>query len=196
MTDPKLAAAVVLLRGAEGGPEVYLVRRHPNLTFLGGFHAFPGGTLDNVDAQVKVANDPLPAGFCSAAARELFEETGVLIATGAARLSVGERAAMRKALLSDARLWRRLLDEHRLTLDGSDWLPMGMWLTPPYSALRFRAHYVAAWLPEGQAADIWPGELTEGEWVPVSDAVARHNRAELRITYPVLETLKVLAEHR
>ncbi|MBC7911021.1 MAG: NUDIX hydrolase, partial [Pyrinomonadaceae bacterium] len=55
---PKDAAAVILLRdGTDASdPEVFWVRRSERLTFLGGFHAFPGGQLDASDAETDVAN--------------------------------------------------------------------------------------------------------------------------------------------
>ncbi len=193
MDDTREAAVVVLLRRREPAPEVYLVRRDPGLAFLGGFHALPGGTLHQADEAVTVEAAPLAAKFCSAAVRELFEETGVLLARGAERLSADERNAMRKELIADASLWPRLLAAHALRLDGAGLMPMGAWLTPPYSPLRFFAHYLGAWLPDGQTASVWPGELTEGLWVGAAEALARHNHGELFITYPVLETLRVLA---
>src|SRR5947209_1912533 len=76
------AASVVLERiPAAAVPEVYVVRRSDQLRFFGGYHAFPGGRLAPEDAEVPVAGvasavDPRRA----AAARELFEETGVLVA--------------------------------------------------------------------------------------------------------------------
>ena len=51
--EPKPAASVVLVRaGAGGAPEpleVYLIRRHATMRFLGGFYAFPGGKVDAED---------------------------------------------------------------------------------------------------------------------------------------------------
>ena len=63
-----LAASVLLARSL-GSPEVFVVRRTEKLRFMGGFHAFPGGRIFPGDADQRVA-----------AVRELFEETGVLLA--------------------------------------------------------------------------------------------------------------------
>ena len=51
---PKDASAVILLN--EAGDEVLWARRNPQLAFLGGWHAFPGGKLEASDADVKVKN--------------------------------------------------------------------------------------------------------------------------------------------
>ena len=42
-TVPRQAAAVILMRDAEAGPEVLLVRRTPKARFMGGVWVFPGG---------------------------------------------------------------------------------------------------------------------------------------------------------
>jgi ribonuclease/clavin/mitogillin len=63
MASPRSAAAVVLVR-ENPELEVFWVRRAPQMTFQGGFYAFPGGQLDpNEDVKV-------------CAARELLEEVG------------------------------------------------------------------------------------------------------------------------
>src|SRR5687767_15746491 len=81
-TAPKDAAAVILIRQDTdpNNPEVFWVKRSDKLAFLGGFHAFPGGQIDSDDASVQVRNAPNPetSAMISGAARELFEELGVL----------------------------------------------------------------------------------------------------------------------
>ena len=67
------AATVILLREAAGGPEVLLVQRHPQLTFMGGMWAFPGGRVEASDG---LDSDPEHA-FRVAAVREMFEECAI-----------------------------------------------------------------------------------------------------------------------
>src|SRR5216683_7608230 len=77
------AATVVLHRRGAEGLEVFWVRRGDQLRFAGGFYAFPGGRVDVDDAAVPLANagrlEPDEQPCIAAAARELFEETGVLL---------------------------------------------------------------------------------------------------------------------
>ena len=47
---PVTAAASVLLARGPGSPEVLVVGRAPQLRFMGGFHAFPGGKVHPSDA--------------------------------------------------------------------------------------------------------------------------------------------------
>src|SRR5437879_4948779 len=93
------AATVVLHRAGASGLEVFWVRRGEQLRFAGGFYAFPGGRVDVGDAALPLLNaERLPASEAAciaAAARELFEETGVLLAPGAARVAADARRAAR-----------------------------------------------------------------------------------------------------
>src|SRR5437868_2795190 len=100
---PKPAATVILLRCAEGDAfEIFLTRRPEGMAFLGGMYCFPGGTVRNEDcspesiersygvtpvrARKMLGSHFAPAqalGFWFAAVRELFEETGILLAVDA-----------------------------------------------------------------------------------------------------------------
>src|SRR5258708_35397681 len=93
--DPRPAATVVVLRDSSHGPEVFMVRRHEDAAFMGGAHVFPGGRVDAADcdgndqwcdgiahaeAQLKGLPTADAVAYHVAAARELFEEAGVLLA--------------------------------------------------------------------------------------------------------------------
>ena len=68
MSDRRPAAAVILMRPASSGSpkgggaganaaapvEIFLVRRAESLDFLGGFHAFVGGTTETVDGDIEI----------------------------------------------------------------------------------------------------------------------------------------------
>src|ERR1044072_8861044 len=98
VATPKDAAAIILLRHDTdpNNPEVFLVKRSEKLAFLGGFHAFSGGQFDADDAAVSVRNcdDPETRVAIACAARELFEETQVLVARGGDALTSGQRASL------------------------------------------------------------------------------------------------------
>src|SRR3989449_9683989 len=126
----KPAASVVLVR--EDG-RVLWVRRGDELRFAGGFYAFPGGRADVQDSGVPVdggeALGAAEAPCVVAAARELFEETGVLAVPGARGVSSQERKAMREALLrrpqpgERAASFGEFLARHRLRLDARWFAP-------------------------------------------------------------------------
>ena len=62
------AATVILLRDGPGGPEVLLVRRNPESSFMAGAWVFPGGAVRPEDGEPRAT-----------AIRELEEEAGVAL---------------------------------------------------------------------------------------------------------------------
>jgi 8-oxo-dGTP pyrophosphatase MutT (NUDIX family) len=65
-TRPRQAATLILLRDGPEGPEVLLVKRNPEQSFMGGAWVFPGGAVRSGDA-----------GHELTALRELEEEAGI-----------------------------------------------------------------------------------------------------------------------
>ncbi|HEX4803639.1 MAG TPA: NUDIX domain-containing protein, partial [Myxococcaceae bacterium] len=81
------AAAVIVFRRTASGLEVFWLRRGAHLSFAAGFYAFPGGAVDQADADVSVDGaQGLDAALHAAAVRELFEEAGVLCVLGGEKL--------------------------------------------------------------------------------------------------------------
>ena len=92
---PRDAATVILLRDGPTGLELFFVKRHADVRFMGGAYVFPGGKLDEADLDPRVPADldaasaatrlgesdaPRARGLYVAAARECLEEAGVLFA--------------------------------------------------------------------------------------------------------------------
>lgn len=71
---PRAAATVILLRDGDG-LELLMVQRTPAARFMAGHWVFPGGALDAADGDGQT-------GLRAAAARELAEEAGVVLAPG------------------------------------------------------------------------------------------------------------------
>jgi 8-oxo-dGTP pyrophosphatase MutT (NUDIX family) len=68
VSDARQAAAVILLRDSDSGPEVLLVQRNPEQRFMGGAWVFPGGAVHEGDR-----------GHDHTALRELEEEAGIAV---------------------------------------------------------------------------------------------------------------------
>jgi glyoxylase-like metal-dependent hydrolase (beta-lactamase superfamily II)/8-oxo-dGTP pyrophosphatase MutT (NUDIX family) len=195
-TAPKDAAAVILIRHNTdpNNPEVFWVQRSEQLAFLGGFHAFPGGQIDSDDAAVEVLNAPNPetAAMISGAARELFEELGVLAVRGGDTLTQGQRASLLDDLESGRMSWPALLDHYHLYLDASDFTYVGRWVTPPFNARRFDTWFFLVNCPPKQEPRVIEGELAAGEWLPARDAYARWMRDAVVAVPPTLHALRTL----
>ncbi len=190
--EPRVASAVILWRDGPHGREVYWVQRGA-LRFAGGFYAFPGGRLDDADARVPVPGlSGRRAALAACAAREAFEETGVLLTRGAPP-SHGERDAARRALLEGSLEFGAFLDRHGLWVDAGQLAAAGRWITPPHFPIRYDAHVFLAHLPAGEEPAVWPGELTSGEWIPASEAVDRWSRGEVLLHPPNLWGVQCLA---
>jgi 8-oxo-dGTP pyrophosphatase MutT (NUDIX family) len=69
-TTPRLAATIILLRGADRTLELLLVKRNPEARFMGGVWVFPGGAVDRHEGDDDAA-------LRTAALRELDEEAGI-----------------------------------------------------------------------------------------------------------------------
>jgi ribonuclease/clavin/mitogillin len=195
---PKDAAAVILLRQQTDpkNPEVFLVKRSTKLAFLGGYHAFPGGQFDEGDADARVDNcpDAETRAAVSCAAREIFEETQVLLARGGEALTQGQRASLLDDLQSGRMSWGKLLTHYGLHLDARDFTFAGRWVTPPFSARRFDTWFFLVNCPPKQRAHVaGDAELESGEWIEAGAAFARWERSEILAVPPVLHALKTLS---
>ncbi|MGQ0505073.1 MAG: MBL fold metallo-hydrolase [Myxococcaceae bacterium] len=190
------AAAVILVRGAASGVEVYWLRRGAHLSYAGGFYAFPGGRLDSTDAEIPVVGaEGQDAALRVAAARELLEETGVFIASGAEKLRPEEVAAARRDLLDKKRTFAQILDAHRLTLKAGHFLDAGRWITPTFLPSRFDARFFLVEAPRHANAELWPGELAEGAWISPAHALARWDVGSALLHPPNLHALRTLTTY-
>jgi ribonuclease/clavin/mitogillin len=195
----RAAASVVLVR--EDG-RVLWVRRGEKLRFAGGFYAFPGGAVDVADAGIPLLHaEGLNAEqqpCVVAAARELFEETGVLAAAGPGVVSPAERKAVREALLTRPKAtasFAEFLQRHKLAIDARKFMPAGRWVTPQSLPIRFDARFYLCQLPAGEVAEIWPGELADGEWILPGDALKRWEDGTALLHPPAWHTFKALQQY-
>jgi 8-oxo-dGTP pyrophosphatase MutT (NUDIX family) len=202
------AASAILLREADGAEpfEVYLLRRPAAARFAPGAYSFPGGVLDPADlAAAGTAVAALPGGLDAAAlhrrmgagtdfavpdaalgaallvcaARELFEEAGVLLAReetgGLLPLDNEARwAAVRAGLLAERVGFAATLREDGLTIAPDDLPYFSHWTTPEGPGLRFDTHFFLAVLPPGQLASFWSGEMAGEVWLGPRAALDRH----------------------
>jgi glyoxylase-like metal-dependent hydrolase (beta-lactamase superfamily II)/8-oxo-dGTP pyrophosphatase MutT (NUDIX family) len=194
---PKDAAAIILVRRDTDprNPEIYWVKRSEKLAFLGGYHAFPGGQIDVADAEVDVRNSPdaITSAMISGAARELFEELGVLVARGGETLTKGQRASLLDDLESGRMSWPALLKHYELFLDANDFTYVGRWVTPPFNARRFDTWFFLVSCPDKQEPYLTAGELEDGEWITAQDAYNRWLGDQVVAVPPTLHALRTLA---
>jgi 8-oxo-dGTP pyrophosphatase MutT (NUDIX family) len=166
---PRDAATVILLREA-AGVEAFLLRRTRALEFAPGACVFPGGSVDECDADPAITwAGPSPADFgdllgvsadrsralVCAAVRETFEESGVLLAGSSPTGLVRDSAVLvrdRRSLLDGSASLAELLSRRGLVLRADLLTPWARWITPEASPRRFDTWFFAAALPPGQMA--------------------------------------------
>jgi 8-oxo-dGTP pyrophosphatase MutT (NUDIX family) len=166
------ASTVVLLRPSASRFEVFLVRRHDDVRFMGGAHVFPGGRVDPEDEAVAASDlaprlpaalarmDGVPAAqaiaYHVAAARELFEESGVRV-------------------------------------EPSDLTPFARWVTPEFQPKRFDTWFFLALSPAGQTAAHDGVENSDSAWVDPADAIEMSRRGDISLPPPTWTTLRKLS---
>ena len=155
------------------------MRRHSAMDFVAGVMVFPGGGVDDRDRNADIAwfgpepdwwaerfgvEPDLAEALVCAAARETFEESGVLFAGPAddpdgivsdASIYRAERAALEDKSLS----FGEFLRKENLVLRADLLRPWANWVTPKEERTRrYDTYFFVGALPEGQRAD---GDNTE-----------------------------------
>jgi glyoxylase-like metal-dependent hydrolase (beta-lactamase superfamily II)/8-oxo-dGTP pyrophosphatase MutT (NUDIX family) len=193
-----LAASVLLAQQPEK-PTLFLVRRAESLRFFGGFHAFAGGKVHAADAELAglfcPSEAPTPAQELVrivAAARELFEETGVLIARDSENRfphSSPQLTHYRKELLEDRLSFRQLLANLGLELSQADFTFVANLVTPAFTTVRFDTHFYLAFAPPGQQAEVWAGELDQGYWTTATALLDEWRKGLCLVSPPTVAML-------
>ncbi len=186
MTDPLVprpASTVMLLRDA-GTPEsleIFLMRRHSAMDFVAGVMVFPGGGVDERDRGTNIAwygpeptwwaerlnvDVDLAEALVCAAARETFEESGVLFAGAAddSDILVDDASVYREqraALANNSLSFADFLRDEKLVLRADLLRPWANWVTPKEERTRrYDTYFFVGAIPQGQRAD---GENTESD---------------------------------
>ena len=194
------AATVVLLRNGSKGMETWLLTRVKQMAFAAGMTVFPGGRVDDADADLPFAGsgaadvaarfgcaEPQARALLGAAVRETFEETGVLLTTPSADLG-----ARRLDVETGAMGFGDLLREHQLAVDTSGLRPWSRWVTPAGETRRYDTRFFIVALPEGVQAEDVTTESSAAEWVAVGEALEQAQRGERKLLPPTLATLSSL----
>jgi ribonuclease/clavin/mitogillin len=172
---------------------LWVLRAEAN-PFLGGFHSFPGGRLAKEDGPVGDAVEQNPRTMARCAARETFEETGLLPGFIGSLPPAEECRRARKDVLEGKTLfWPWAEERWKLRFDQSVYVPCGRWITPHFSRARFNTNFFLVELPEPTPPDVWPGELESGEWIDPKEALRLWEDDRIALAMPTLHAIQVLA---
>ncbi|MGW4214977.1 NUDIX hydrolase [Lentzea sp. NPDC004789] len=222
--QPRDAVTVVLLRDGDLGLEAFLLRRVKGMAFAGGMTVFPGGGVDQRDADTSVAwagpspqwwgsvfgvDEPTARAFVCAAVRETFEESGVLLAGPDATSVVADTSAYaraRRQLVDREISLAQFLAANDLVLRADLLRPWANWVTPYEEPRRYDTRFFVAALPEGQRADGETTEASDASWQRPAEAIQDAEEGRRMLMPPTWRTLnevgaldtveKVMAEER
>lgn len=225
---PRRASSVCLVRDSSHGVETYLTYR-PGGSPLGNV-AFPGGSHETSDRatyqwfgpslsqwskRMDLLDQQLVQAYLVCAIRELFEETGILLA-GTDEQSVVEMTdaedwmTAREAIAGQDLAFDEFLRRRGLGLRTDLLRPVSHWLNPNFALRRFDTWYFTATVPNRQEASLLRGKGKWGRWSAAGDILAKRGTSELgdsigqpntvnltlsEISYPAVEMiLEAMAE--
>ena len=194
------AATVLLLRDGAAGLEVFMVVRHREIEFAGGALVFPGGRVEEADAEL-AGGDPLGA-YRIAGIRETFEECGVLLARppGEADMIRADRLLAvadrhHAALLRNERSLPEVLTAENLEPATEALVHWAHWVTPASRSKRFDTRFFLAAAPPDQLAAHDGLESVESVWIAPARAVAEADAGQRRLVFATRKNLEKLARH-
>lgn len=216
------AATVIVARDGKTGLEVLVQERHVETDFSGGALVFPGGRVEDTDRELPsdlhTGGDPADIGhrmgtdergglgLLVAAARESFEEAGLLFAedgqgvpVNADLLADPEVEAARAALAArdDRGDLAALLRDRGLRLRLDAYHPFAWWVTPEGLHRRYDTRFFVARVPDGQvdAASSDRVETTSARWLSPAACLAGGEEGRFTIIFPTRRVLGELTQH-
>ena len=223
IVNPIKASTIVVVRpDCNGGIEVLMTRRRPEMQFLGGFLVFPGGGVENEDCSEKMLSrcrglnrleaqrilgadigPEMSLGHWVAAVRELFEETGIHffideqgLAPDVSRAEIAKRLSENRRALSKGDFFLpQLLESEGLFCDLGRLTYLFHRITPEKYPVRFDTRFYLAVLPENQIPLISSEEVSESLWLAPQNALDESASGKFPMMPPTLITLRTLAEH-
>lgn len=212
-----LAATVMLVRQSQldgtSRLEVFLQRRAASMEFAPSMLVFPGGRVDERDAQTEVDwagrspqqwgqvldASPLQARLLvTAAVRELFEECGVLLAGPDERSVVADVSSprwheARTALTRHEVSLAQVLAAEGLVLRSDLLSYRAHWVTPVFEPRRYDTRFFAAAVPQGQVPDDRTTEAVHADWADPAQTMAAFEAGRVMMLPPTRVALEELA---
>ncbi len=209
--SPRAAATLMLARDGADGVEFFMVVRHHEIEFASGALVFPGGSVDPADFDprwrslaegVEGASDEM-LGLMAAAAREAFEECGVLFARAkrggplidsarAEALGGAYRQAIEKRTLGFA----DMIEREGLLAAFDRLVHFAHWITPPHMPKRFDTYFFLAEAPLDHILRHDGHESVDSVWLTPDRAQSDADAGRRTVLFPTQLNLKKAGRHR
>lgn len=209
-SQPIPSATVVILRDRPGGIEVFMVVRHHAIDFASGALVFPGGKVEPADSDPAWGDLGEWAGaptahrsYVVAAARETFEEAGLVLARrrGTPSLVSAEEAhrlvaTYRKPVHDGSCSFRKLMTDESLLLAAEHMVPFAHWITPEAMPKRFDTLFYVVAAPVEQLGAHDGSESVDGLWISPQQALKDAEAGTRTIVFATQMNLRKLAQFR
>lgn len=207
----KLAATVLLVRDSVLGMEVYVQERVAEMPTFPNTTVFPGGSLDERDlglgdgveaarwAELLGVEANLSHGLVMAAVREVFEETGILMARDAAGDLISDSSSYqpaRQRLESHELSFTDFLRDNDLTVATDLLYPYARWVGPGAVNPQFDTFSFVAEVPPGQMPKGDTREASSTGWFLPSVILGGWKTGLLRLVIPTWSQLNALSQFR
>ena len=210
-TPIKPAATVILMREANNGFEIFMVKRS-NKSPFGSVYVFPGGKVDRADfdkdlykfceglddktasEKLGLINDGL--AYWIACIRECFEEAGILLTNQNDSLINNDVLLdlYRAQLNSGEITFKDICLKENLSLRASSIVPCAHWITPTIEPKRFDTRFFLAKVSPEQLGMHDGFELTDSFWIKPGEAIKKYKQGNMNMLMPTIENLEKLDE--
>jgi 8-oxo-dGTP pyrophosphatase MutT (NUDIX family) len=169
------AASVVAVRDGAGGPEILVLERGERNRFLPGYVVFPGGAVDETDAELarRWFGDEREWER-AAGVRELAEEVGLALTARGLVAVDGDDV---------------LAAVHAAPPAGSQLSQVCHWVAPERVPVRFDARYFAIAAPPAVEPRADGGEAVRAWWTPPQTLFDEWQRGQRRLYWPTWYTV-------
>lgn len=198
---PRPASTIALMDQAN---RVYLTKRPKTMKFMGGFYVFPGGAVENSD--LPSGNHLIKSENCDysfdirhyvAAARELFEEVGVLLCEtkdgSPVHITEERKREYRHQLIEGSITLEQILEREGILLDLEDITYFGHLITPEIVPIRFDTRFFLARIPMGQFPEPDHNEIADAYWISPDEALENYEAGKIPLAPPTAYALQTIS---
>lgn len=208
---PRIAATLMLARDSADGIEVFMVVRHHEIEFASGALVFPGGSASakDTDPRWRRLADGLESvtdemlNVMAAAAREAFEECGVLFArevTGGPLVDGVRAEALgakyRQAIEAGRISFPEMIASENLIVAFDRLVHFAHWITPAHMPKRFDTHFFLAEAPLDHILRHDGRESVDSVWVTPSQACLDADQERRTVLFPTRLNLEKVGRAR
>ncbi len=168
---PVGAASIILVR--DSPLQALMIRRTATSSFVPDVWVFPGGVLEEED--LSLSDGSMVNAMRIAAARELFEETGIYAGPAPTRA---------------AATFIELYKQTPIDLEQLVWT--SRWITPVGVPKRFDTYFFLASAGAPQEMRLQAAEAVDSVWISPADAVQCHMHGDFPLVFPTLKNLEAI----